>query len=289
VAAKQGQIYGNLTKGSDAHVTNTLNFSYPGYSETWCGFVDPGINSNDKVLNRNETVLEWLNHKEAFHGRIAAFAAWDVMPFILNAPRSGLLVNAGWEPLTAIPATPRLDLLNHLKAETPRYWENEPFDPLPFYTALEYLKSQKPRVLYVSLGETDEWAHQGEYASYLEAAHRADDYLRVLWETVQSMPNYRGHTTLIFSPDHGRGPGLESWRNHGQSAPAPQRNWPGLPESRQIWMVFLGPDTPALGERTYVAPVLQTQLAATVAALLGEDYDQDVPRAGKPIADVLKH
>jgi hypothetical protein len=33
VAASQGQIYGNLSKGSDAHVTNTLNFSYPGYSD----------------------------------------------------------------------------------------------------------------------------------------------------------------------------------------------------------------------------------------------------------------
>jgi hypothetical protein len=37
------------------------------------------------------------------------------------------------------------------------------------------------------------------------------------------------------------------------------------------------------------APVLQTQLAATVAALLGEDYDAAVPKAGKPIDDVIVH
>ncbi len=80
VVAQQGQIYGNLSKGSDAHVTNTLNFSYPGYSETFCGFADPRVNSNDKVWNPNQTVLEWLNQKDAFHNRIAAFAAWDVMP-----------------------------------------------------------------------------------------------------------------------------------------------------------------------------------------------------------------
>jgi len=36
--AKSGQIYGNRDLGSDAYVTNGLNFSYPGYSETFCGF-----------------------------------------------------------------------------------------------------------------------------------------------------------------------------------------------------------------------------------------------------------
>jgi hypothetical protein len=48
VIAKQGQIYGNRKRGSDAYVTNGLNFSYPGYSETLCGFADPRIASNDK-------------------------------------------------------------------------------------------------------------------------------------------------------------------------------------------------------------------------------------------------
>ena len=143
VVAQEGQIYGNLSKGSDAHVTNALNFSYPGYSETFCGFADPRVNSNDKVWNPNQTVLEWLNQKNAFRGRIAAFAAWDVMPYILNAQRSHLLVNAGYEPLTAMPMTPRLDLLNHEKEETPRFWEDEPFDPIPFYTALENISRRK--------------------------------------------------------------------------------------------------------------------------------------------------
>jgi hypothetical protein len=52
-------------------------------------------------------------------------------------------------------------------------------------------------------------------------------------------------------------------------------------------MAFLGPDTRGLGERTKVAPVTQSQIAATLAALLGEDYAGRVPKAGKPIEDVL--
>jgi hypothetical protein len=279
VMAKQGQIFGNREKGSDAYVTNGLWFSYPGYSETLCGFADPRIKSNDNVPNPNVTVLEWLKNRPSFQGDIAAFGAWDVIAAVFNPERSKLTVNAGYDPFTAIPITPQLELLNHLKAETPRVWDDEPFDAIPFYTAVEYLKAKKPRVLYLSLGETDDWAHEGKYKEYLDSAHRVDSYLRTLWELVQSMPEYRGNTTLIFSPDHGRGKAPHKWRDHGQK----------IPDSKYIWLAFLGPDIPALGERSNVAPVTQNQIAATLAAFLGEDYAAAVPKAGKPITDVLPH
>ncbi len=279
VMAKQGQIFGNREKGSDAYVTNGLWFSYPGYNETLCGFVDPRINSNDKVPKPNVTVLEWLKNRPSFQGEVAAFGAWDVIAAVFNPERSGLTVNAGYDPFTAIPDTPKLELLNRLKAETPRVWDDEPFDAIPFYTAVEYLKTQKPRVLYLSLGETDDWAHEGKYTEYLDSAHRVDSYLRALWELVQSMPEYRGNTTLILSPDHGRGKAPHKWCDHGQK----------IPDSKYIWMAFLGPDTPALGERTNVAPVTQNQIAGTLAAFLGEDYAAAIPKAGKPITDVFQH
>ena len=279
VVAKQGQIYGNRDKQSDAFVTNGMFFSYPGYNETLCGFPDKRIHSNDKVLNPNVTVLEWLNKKQEFQDKVAAFGAWDLFPWIFNAERAGFPINAGWDVFTTIEPTPEMTLLNNLKKETPRVWEDEPFDALPLYTALEYLKQRKPTVLYLSLGETDDWAHGRDYRNYLGAAHRVDAYLRLLWETVQSIPEYRDSTTLIFSPDHGRGTGPKRWTDHGGK----------VPESKYIWMAFLGPDTRALGERTKIDPVTQNQIAATLAALLGQDYGTDVPKAGKPIADVLAH
>ncbi len=277
VVAKQGQVFGNREKGSDAYVTNGMYFSYPGYSETLCGFADPRINSNDKVPNPNVTVLEWLKNRPSFQGEIGVFGAWDVIASVVNPDRSKLTANAGWDPFTAIPLTPKLELLNSLKAETPRVWDDEPFDAIPFYTAVEYLKDKKPRILYLSLGETDDWAHGGQYTEYLDAAHRVDAYLKALWDLAQSMPEYRGNTTLIFSPDHGRGKAPQKWKSHGGK----------VPDSKYIWMGFLGPDTPALGERSKIPAVTQSQIAATLAAFLGEDYSADVPKAGKPIADVL--
>ena len=279
VIAKQGQIFGNREKGSDAYVTNGMFFSYPGYNETLCGFADPRIKSNDNVPNPNVTVLEWLKNRPNFRGDVGVFGAWEVIASVFNPERSKLTANAGWDAFAAIPETPQLELLNQMKLETPRVWPDEPFDAIPFHTALEYLKAKKPTILYLSLGETDDWAHAGRYADYLDAAHRADLYLKELWEWAQSMPEYRGNTTLIFSPDHGRGKAPRKWKDHGQK----------IPDSKYIWMAFLGPDTATLGERTNIPAVTQNQIAATLAAFLGEDYVADVPKAGAPIADILPH
>ncbi len=67
--ARQGQLFGNQDQGSAVHVTNGHNFSYPGYSETLCGFADPRIGTNDKRDNPNRTVIEWLYRKPRFEGR----------------------------------------------------------------------------------------------------------------------------------------------------------------------------------------------------------------------------
>ncbi len=276
VMATQGQVYGNRELGSDSHVKNHHKFSYPGYSETLTGYADARVHSNANIPNPNVTVMEWLNKKPAFADKVAAFGAWQVFQGIFNKQRCGFVVNTGYEPLTGVPATPELALLNTLKAKTPRIWEDESFDLLPFYTAMEYLKAKKPRVLFIGLGETDDWAHMGAYPEYLNAAHRDDAYLRELWNQVQSMPEYRDHTTLIVLPDHGRGLG-PLWTSHA---------WV-IPGSGETWMAFLGPDTSALGERQQTSPVTESQIAATVAALLGEDYDASVPRAGAPIAEVV--
>jgi hypothetical protein len=161
--------------------------------------------------------------------------------------------------------------------ETPRYADDEPYDSLEFHAALEYFQAHHPRVFYVSLGETDEWAHLGRYDEYLSSARQADAYVKTLWETAQALPQYHGRTTLIFSPDHGRGSGLRAWRDHGQHVDG----------AENIWLAVMGPDTSALGERAQVPEVTQTQIAATLAAFLGEDYCAAVPRAGQPIREVL--
>jgi hypothetical protein len=273
----QGQMYGDRDVHSDASVTNGFNFSYPGYSETLTGHGDPRIDSNDNVPNPNVTVLEWLNKQPGLNGQVAAFGAWDVIAGVVNAGRCGCIVNVGYDRFMMTPMTPRLELVNAWKAETPQVWDGEPFDAPTFYTAMEYVTAKKPRVLFLSLGETDDWAHQGNYGEYLNSAHRVDSYLERLWTALQAMPEYRGSTTMIFLPDHGRGSGAEDWTSHGQK----------IPESKYIFMGFMGPKTPALGNRADVPAVTQSQVAATLAKYLGFDWNAAEPKAGVPVATAV--
>lgn len=275
--AKEGQIYGNLPKGSSAQITNTMKFSYPGYNEILTGFFDPQIDSNAKKPNQNFTVLEWLHRKPAFGGQVAAYSAWDVTPYIINRERCGFPVMGGWEPVPEPDPNPRQQMLNELIADTTRPNAAEVIDSFLYQAAREHLLRHKPRVMFIGFLETDAWGHAGRYDNVLTSAHAVDQYIQRLWETMQSIDQYRGKTTFIISTDHGRGSGLTEWKNHGKNVAG----------AEQIWMAFLGPDTPPLGERTNCDLVTQSQIAATLAALLGEDYHAAVPHSGKPIAAVL--
>ncbi|WP_373649133.1 alkaline phosphatase family protein [Schlesneria sp. DSM 10557] len=276
--AKEGQLYGNLPAGSSSQITNTMKFSYPGYNEILTGFADPRIDSNAKKPNENFTVLEWLHRQPEFNGKVAAFSGWDVIPYIINRERCGFPVMGGWERVPEENPSSQQQILNELIEDTiHRPNDAELNDTFIFQAAREHLKRHQPRVLFVSFLETDHWGHAGRYDHLLESAHVVDDYVRRLWELVQSLDQYRDKTTIILTTDHGRGSGLENWKHHGAKYEG----------AEDMWMAFLGPDTPPLGERTNCDRVTQSQVAATLAALLGKDYCAAVPNAGKPVADAL--
>jgi hypothetical protein len=221
-------------------------------------------------------VLEWLNAQPGFAGRVAAFGSWDVLPFIVAADRARIPVNG--DALAApAPATDRERLLDEFTEDLPAYWPSARLDAVAMQGALEYLRTRQPRVLYVMLGETDEWAHERRYDQYLDAASRSDRFLRRLWETAQMLPAYRGRTALLVSTDHGRGSAPRDWTDHGREVPA----------SEDLWMAVLGPDTPALGVRAGVEAT-QAQYAASLAALLGLDFRAAAPGAAPPLPDLAR-
>ena len=271
VIAKQGQIFGDASQGSVSRVTNGLWFSYPGYNELFSGAADARIDSNDKVPNPNVTVFEWLNRRSGFEGRVVAFGAWDVLPFIVNSGRSRVPVGSGFAPVPA-PGTARERDINQLAKDLPAYWGYGTFDAPIVYAALEALKEKKPRLLYLMLGEGDEWAHEGRYDLYLDATARADRFLERIWTTLQSMPEYRGRTTLIVTTDHGRGDTPKDWTDHGRKVPAAERTW----------IAAMGPAVLPLGVRRNVS-VTASQIAATIAAVMGEDFHAAMPGTAPPL------
>jgi len=66
---------------------------------------------------------------------------------------------------------------------------------------------------------------------------------------------------------------LKLWRDHDKN----------IDGAENIWIAVIGPDTPATGEIANGPRVTQSQIAATIAALLGQDYPKDVPQAAPPL------
>jgi hypothetical protein len=266
----RGQLIGDPARNSDAHVTNGLWFSYPGYNEMLSGRADPRIDSNDSIPNPNITVLEWLNRQPGFQGRVAAFGSWEILPFIVNARRSGIYTNGDGPPVRE-PSSPRDSALNALAAELPPLWGSTRLDAPTMMGALAYVRARKPRVLYVMLGETDEWAHDQRYDLYLDAAWRGDRFIQRLWELLQGMPEYAGKTALVISTDHGRGSTPVDWGNHGKE----------YPQAGRIWIAAMGPGIPARGRDG--AQATQSQIAASLARMLGLDFPAAQPGTAPPI------
>jgi hypothetical protein len=275
--AKHGQIYGNQLQGSIAQVTNGKAFSYPGYNEMATGYPNDAIDSNEFGPNPNATVFEWLDKFDQFHGRVAVYGTWNVYDNIFNKQRSHLVMQTGWTLPKKPHETPRDALLRELYETTTQFDEEDAPNSFLQIPLLDYVRSDKPRVLFVGYGETDNWAHQGRYDLVLDSAHRFDHFVKQLWDTMQAIPQYRGHTTFIITTDHGRGSGLTEWKEHGVEEKG----------SENIWIAVMGPDTAPLGERKNIGRVTQAQIAATVAAFVGEDYHAAVPQAAAPIQQVL--
>jgi hypothetical protein len=256
----QGQLYGNRWQGNKVNNANKYWFSYPGYNEIFTGNPDDSVNSNDKIWNQNENVLEFINRQPGYKNKVAVFSTWDVFPYILNTRRSGLYVNADVDSLKF--NSKELQLINDMQFLTSKPVGVRP-DVFTYFAAREYLKAYRPKVLYIAFDETDDFAHEGLYDQYLASAHAEDAMIADLWKTAQAMPEYKDKTTLIITCDHGRGDKLKSnWKHHGSK----------VEDSNEIWMAIAGAGVTAQGEVKKAGQLYQRQIATTIASLLGLEF-----------------
>ena len=179
--AMHGQIFGNQSLGSVARVTNGQAFSYPGYNEMLTGHPDPRIDSNEFGPNPNVSVFEWLNAQPELHGRVGVYATWVNFKDIFNVARSHLPLQVGWDLPYQGTLTPREALLNQLYQSTTRLDDEDVYDAFLQIPLMDSFSKSQPHVLFVGLGETDNWAHSGRYDLVLHSAHAFDRFVGELW------------------------------------------------------------------------------------------------------------
>lgn len=233
--------------------------SLPGYMELLSGRSAEYCSSNRCGSVRYPTLIDQVSEDEP--GTAALFASW---PHLLHAAAlkpERALVSAGRTTgtnLELLYGSPGRSALRDRALRAGPFPSKGDFraDMFTAALALDYLNHERPRLLFVSVGEADVWGHANNYRAYLAALHDADAFVGQLLAASRRL-NQAGHrTTLIVTTDHGRDAHA---REHG----------PKIPESARVWAMAAGfgvqrrGDVPLEGSKTLSA------IAPSVLCLLG--------------------
>jgi hypothetical protein len=143
-------------------------------------------------------------------------------------------------------------------------------DEFTHLVALEVMRRFTPPLMAITFSDM-EVAHFGSYSLHLAGISTVDRLVYELWNQLQSMPTYKGKTTLFVLPEFGRdfdGSNTNGFFNHRQ----------GSDSTRMTWMMCLGDAI----RRAQVLedPVVQTDICPTIARLFAVN---NLQVAGKPL------
>ncbi len=167
----------------------------------------PDINQ-PSVLENIQTNLK-LDKKD-----LAVFASWNRI--LAAAAQNPNNITNGIYPAQVTDETmspEMLELQSKGQQDLPG-WNGSRKDHYTFELGLAYLKKNCPRVLWISLVDSDEFGHEGDYPEYVRSLRQYDDYLDRVITTLKELGPYGKNTTLLVTTDHSRGAG-PLWKGHG--------------------------------------------------------------------------
>ena len=132
-------------------------------------------------------------------------------------------------------------------------------DEFTYLVSAEVMRRFAPAFLTITFSDM-EVAHFGSYSLHLGGIRTVDRLVGELWALVESLPAYRGKTTLLVLPEFGRdmdGSTTNGFFNHRQNSES----------TRSTWMLCLGD---GIRQPQVIAdPVEQIQICPTLAHLFG--------------------
>lgn len=254
---ENGTVLGDPSKPGGFAASGPHYVSLPGYVELMTGSTSE-CTQNDCVPALGSTLPEEVSYALAApHGQVAVFASWEVIARVSSGDRPDVLVVAGNEEGAEAPAYP-----GHGDYKVDRQTRMQ---------AIRHLVERRPRFLWVSLGDTDEWAHRDDYRNYLVALRGADAFVGEVAAHLEEMGDYGARTALFVTTDHGRG---ASFADHGEDA------------SAGTWLMARGPGLPPRGVVGTTATRYLRDVAPTVRRILRLP-ERACPTCGQAIPELL--
>lgn len=211
--AQEGIILGGNNRyriGSDVAV------SLPSYQAIMAGEVTPCRKNNCDSI-QVETLMESLVKNLNLPKKdVAVFASWNRI--LASAAKNTENITHGIYPQIFDDGTndPSMKKIQEESLLDLPEWKGSRKDKYTFSLAKEYLKKHCPRFLWISLVDSDEFAHEGNYQGYVSSLRTYDNYLDELIQFLDESGEYGKNTTLFVTTDHGRGAG-PLWKGHGHT------------------------------------------------------------------------
>jgi Sulfatase len=276
--ADRGAALGAPGEGAPMAASGPNFVSLPGYTEIFSGRSPSPCRDNDCAPTRLPTLMDDMRAVTQRPSDVAVIASWEKIERVASADPSNLVLSTG-RVRTRHAESLRDD-------EVTREWleRGARSDPFPGYddfrpdqytaaVGLRYLETKRPRLMFLGLGEPDEYAHRDDYAGYLGSLRAADAVIGELFVVLGRMGVRGQHTTVFVTADHGRG---RDYRMHGRN----------FPESSRVWLVAAGAGVAARGFAHADRPHRLADIAPTVRTLL--DLPPEVsPSSGTPLDELF--
>ena len=233
----QGTVLGDPRLGERFLASGPHFVSLPAYLEIMMGATS-GCAGNDCRPALPWTIATEVARRTPEQGA-AVFSSWSTVARAAGSS-ANLVLETGRHPRDSDPAYPG-------------HGDYRP-DRRTAALALEHLRARRPGLLWVALGDTDEWAHRGDYRGYIEALRFADSFVGELCAHLAQMGERGARTAVLVTTDHGRDP---SFNDHGG------------PDSAAVWLMARGAGLSPRGPARLDRPRHLRDIAPTIAALRG--------------------
>jgi arylsulfatase A-like enzyme len=226
---------------------NGVTYTTPGHTSITTGIYQ-NIDNYGNELPKNPSFLQqWLKYTNKSANTAWIVASKDKLEVLANT--SDLKWKNSYMPSTncgingtGVGSGYRSDSLTHIEV-------------------MNVLNTYHPNLLFVNYKEPDASGHAANWQGYLNGIKACDDYVKQVWEFIQSDPMYKDKTALFITNDHGRHlNGInDGFVSHGDNCEG----------CRHIYLYAFGPD--------FKQNVIETQqrelidINATILELLGLD------------------
>lgn len=270
LATREGAAVGATRRGA-MHASGPNFVSLPGYAELFTGSRAPDCQHNDCAAVTIPTIADELA-VDGDPGRVAVFSSWPRIARAAASSPERILLSAGRDGtndaarLTAGDAT-AIELYELGERANPKPgWGSYRPDAHTAALALHYLRRDKPRFMFLGLGDTDEHAHHDDYPAYLDALRHADAVIGDIHATLRAFRAEGTPTLLLVTTDHGR---ADNFVDHGGA----------LVASSRVWLIASGDAVSARGFVHSPEPRHLADVAMTIRAVTGLDTAPATPGA----------